>query len=343
MSHYLIDAIEATPQHRRAPRTTEVVGGAGDGRLERLSLARHASGPETDGRPPAALFVLIGAGPRTDWLPAAVERDQWGYVLTGADVRGHGGWPLERPPLTLETSVPGVFAVGDVRPGVGQARRLGGRRGVGRGRPGPRAPHGRPSRRRGPGSALSDGRLRAHPRRGRAGAGPGGPLDRRRAAAPAGRARAAASPTRSSTCSGSTTRALLAGARRGRAQRGARLRHLRGGRCGAATRALFLVSLAFLSAAGLPRAARAGDARRAARHAQRRVRRWRRRSGSLVGVGASPPRRPRTGSSAARPRSSAADRCCVALLGADGRVGGALARAARAVRRRTAPERARRR
>jgi thioredoxin reductase (NADPH) len=67
----------------------------------------------------AALFVLIGAEPRTDWLPSEIERDDKGFVLTGQDLLRNEpmleGWPLERAPLLLETSMPGVFAAGDVR------------------------------------------------------------------------------------------------------------------------------------------------------------------------------------------------------------------------------------
>jgi thioredoxin reductase (NADPH) len=68
--------------------------------------------------PTDGIFVLIGAAPRTGWLPNEVLRDQWGYLLTGPGLadQGHpGSWPLLRAPLPLETSLPGVFAVGDVR------------------------------------------------------------------------------------------------------------------------------------------------------------------------------------------------------------------------------------
>ena len=63
---------------------------------------------------------MIGAEPHTDWLPDAIERDERGFLLTGRDLTRQGGatgWPLERAPLLLETSMPGVFAVGDVRYG----------------------------------------------------------------------------------------------------------------------------------------------------------------------------------------------------------------------------------
>jgi len=65
--------------------------------------------------PAGGLFVLIGAQPFTDWLPEAIKRDQWGFILTGPDTGQD--WPLPRPPFLLETTLPGVFAVGDVRHG----------------------------------------------------------------------------------------------------------------------------------------------------------------------------------------------------------------------------------
>ena len=113
MSHYLVQQVSATPNLEVRLRT-EVVGGGGDGRLERLILADRASGAE-DVFQADALFVMIGAQPHTQWLPSAVRRDDQGYVVTGADLGAD--WPLERAPLLLETSMPGVFAAGDVRHG----------------------------------------------------------------------------------------------------------------------------------------------------------------------------------------------------------------------------------
>jgi thioredoxin reductase (NADPH) len=97
-----------------------VAGGAGKGRLESLVLGDRVSGP-TETVPATALFVLIGAEPRTQWLPDDIARDRWGFVVTGTDLvvggRPPEGWPLQRPPMPLECSLPGVFAVGDVRHG----------------------------------------------------------------------------------------------------------------------------------------------------------------------------------------------------------------------------------
>jgi thioredoxin reductase (NADPH) len=116
MSQYLITRIEAAPNIEVRYRS-EVVAASGDGHLERLTLADSDSGI-TEDTPASWLFVFIGASPRTDWLGPAVVRDDKGFVLTGPEIveSGHGKyWPLPRAPFALETSVPGVFAAGDVR------------------------------------------------------------------------------------------------------------------------------------------------------------------------------------------------------------------------------------
>jgi thioredoxin reductase (NADPH) len=93
-----------------------VVNGTGDRRLESLTVRDSVTGV-TETLEAGALFVLIGATPHTAWLPDSVARDERGFILTGRDVStgGRDRWPLDRPPLPLETSLPGVFAVGDVR------------------------------------------------------------------------------------------------------------------------------------------------------------------------------------------------------------------------------------
>ena len=117
MSDYLIKEIEHT-SNITVRLGVEVIDGEGKEHLEALTLRERASGT-TVTVPTSALFVLIGAEPKTDWLPDGIERDDHGFILTGRDlVRGGRppeGWPLERSPLLLETSVPGVFAAGDVR------------------------------------------------------------------------------------------------------------------------------------------------------------------------------------------------------------------------------------
>jgi thioredoxin reductase (NADPH) len=113
MSHYLVQQVSATP-NIEVRSQSEVVGGGGDGRLERLVLRDRVSGAE-EVVAADALFVMIGAEPHTAWLPSGVRRDDHGYVLTGPDLGET--WPLERAPMLLETSVQGVFAAGDVRHG----------------------------------------------------------------------------------------------------------------------------------------------------------------------------------------------------------------------------------
>jgi thioredoxin reductase (NADPH) len=119
MSEYLIKEIAGTPNIAVRPNTV-VVGGGGGPVLENLVLQDRVSGA-IETVPAAAVFVLIGAEPRTQWLADAVVRDRWGFVVTGTDLLTDGGfpagWPLARPPMFLETSLPGVFAVGDVRHG----------------------------------------------------------------------------------------------------------------------------------------------------------------------------------------------------------------------------------
>ena len=115
MSHYLVHELEATP-NVDVRLGTEVVGGGGDGRLEYLELRNDAT-REHETVPADGLFALIGARPRTDWLPEQIARDRQGFLLTGADLADDHRWPLERPPSLLETSMPGVFASGDVRYG----------------------------------------------------------------------------------------------------------------------------------------------------------------------------------------------------------------------------------
>ena len=117
MSHYLIQQIADLPNvHVRA--CAEVVGAGGSHHLEWLRIADRAAGTEETVET-SWLFVFIGAAPRTDWLGKEVLRDENGFVLTGPDLLTDGqlpaDWPLERHPYFLETSVPGVFAAGDVR------------------------------------------------------------------------------------------------------------------------------------------------------------------------------------------------------------------------------------
>ncbi|HEX3932830.1 MAG TPA: FAD-dependent oxidoreductase [Nocardioides sp.] len=114
MSTYLVDRITAAPNV--TVRTgTEVGAAGGEGHLERLTLRDRATG-QGEVVEASWLFVVIGASPRTDWLGGSVARDTHGFVLTGPDVvTSSAPWALSRSPFALETSVPGVFAAGDVR------------------------------------------------------------------------------------------------------------------------------------------------------------------------------------------------------------------------------------
>jgi thioredoxin reductase (NADPH) len=113
MSDYLVRELELTPNIHIRLRT-EAVDGLGDHRLAGLVLRDRETG-ETTTVAADALFVMIGARPQTEWLEGAVLRDEGGHLPTGADAARE--WQLERPPMLLETSRPGVFAAGDVRRG----------------------------------------------------------------------------------------------------------------------------------------------------------------------------------------------------------------------------------
>ena len=130
LSEYLLEQIGAA-ENVEVRLNTRITDGGGEGRLEYLLLEDSASGlAETVSA--AALFVVIGATPHTDWLPPEIERDESGYVLTDRNLfptglpaglpagsptgsRASRKWPLKRLPLPLETSLPGVFTAGDAR------------------------------------------------------------------------------------------------------------------------------------------------------------------------------------------------------------------------------------
>jgi thioredoxin reductase (NADPH) len=112
MSRYLVDQLAARSNIRVLPRTT-VVGAHGDVSVAAIDV-RDGDG-ETTRLDSGGLFIFIGADAETGWLPPEIAVDPHGYVLTGSDVQAAGRWTLDRDPYLLETSVPGIFACGDVR------------------------------------------------------------------------------------------------------------------------------------------------------------------------------------------------------------------------------------
>jgi thioredoxin reductase (NADPH) len=120
MSHYLVERIEAIP-NVSVILNAEVIEVKGGDRLEEITV-RHHDSETTEMLPAAALFIFIGAEPHTEWLDSVVCRDSKGFLPTGANLMKNAkrptGWNLDRDPYLLETNVPGVFAVGDVRDGA---------------------------------------------------------------------------------------------------------------------------------------------------------------------------------------------------------------------------------
>ncbi len=122
MSDYLVRELRARP-NVTIRLGVEAAGGDGEGQLERLTIVDVKTG-EKESYDTRALFVLIGAQPRTEWVAETLQRDAKGFILTGPDVKlDRGDWSLERRPARYETSMPGVFAAGDVR--SGSAKRVG--------------------------------------------------------------------------------------------------------------------------------------------------------------------------------------------------------------------------
>ena len=114
MSRYLADRIQALENIRVVTRV-ELTAVRGTGHLEQVSVRSSETGEETV-HDLAALFIFVGVSPRTEAFAGIVAMDEKGFVLTGADVPRTGGvWTLQRDPLMFETSVPGIFAAGDVR------------------------------------------------------------------------------------------------------------------------------------------------------------------------------------------------------------------------------------
>jgi len=120
MSQYLVDQIEATDNIEVLVRT-EVVEAIGKDRLQAITIVNTDSG-QTETVPAAAMFLFIGAVPHSELVAGVVERNHAGFIITGADLMKNGhrpqNWALKRDPYLLETSVPGIFAAGDIRQGA---------------------------------------------------------------------------------------------------------------------------------------------------------------------------------------------------------------------------------
>lgn len=119
MSNYLVERINAT-ENIKVLLETEICSVSGNGKLEKITLKNIPDGKTYDLNT-CAVFIFIGAAPRTEMLKGIIETDDKGYILTGPDLPKKdnkiNGWPLERDPYLLETNVPGIFAAGDVRSG----------------------------------------------------------------------------------------------------------------------------------------------------------------------------------------------------------------------------------
>ena len=115
MSQYLASRIESIPNIELLPHT-EVHALDGNGSLDSVTVRNNQTGEGVE-IPATSLFVFIGASPHTDWLPDEVEKDPNGFLHTGPQIAGSSAWRLDRDPLFLETSCPGIFAAGDVRHG----------------------------------------------------------------------------------------------------------------------------------------------------------------------------------------------------------------------------------
>jgi thioredoxin reductase (NADPH) len=126
MSDYLITQLNALPNVEVRPHT-RVIDAHGEARLEGLTLEDVRTG-RREQVAAAAVFILIGAEPRTEWLRSVLQLSEHAFILTGRDLPAEA-WPLRRAPLPFETSLPGVFAAGDVR--YGSVKRVAGAAGEG--------------------------------------------------------------------------------------------------------------------------------------------------------------------------------------------------------------------